>query len=102
MVEAPITYGSRLHNIWLQAFDELEMNRQMFAQEGVPLRGVVLNRVLPDKVEHCVEDTASERAPGRPEVRTAQEPRDAWEAGPGHGRPAFAVRWSTSARRWAR
>ena len=85
-----------------KAFDELEMNRQMFAQEGVPLRGVVLNRVLPDKVEHCVEDTASERAPGRPEVRTAQEPRDAWEAGPGHGRPAFAVRWSTSARRWAR
>jgi hypothetical protein len=24
----------------------------------VPLRGVVLNRVLPDKVEHCVEDAA--------------------------------------------
>eukprot|EP00908_Phaeocystis_cordata_P018526 Transcript_29988.p1 GENE.Transcript_29988~~Transcript_29988.p1 ORF type:complete len:332 (-),score=86.88 Transcript_29988:630-1577(-) len=38
-----------------KAFDELEMNRQMFAQEGVPLRGVVLNRVLPDKVEHIRE-----------------------------------------------
>jgi len=34
-----------------RAFDELEMNRQMFAQEGVAVRGVVLNKVLPDKVE---------------------------------------------------
>mmetsp|Transcript_74503 Transcript_74503/g.148080 ORF Transcript_74503/g.148080 Transcript_74503/m.148080 type:complete len:403 (-) Transcript_74503:370-1578(-) len=34
-----------------RAFDELEMNRTMFAQEGVPVRGVVLNKVLPDKVE---------------------------------------------------
>lgn len=33
------------------AFDELEMNRQMFANEGVAVRGVVLNKVLPDKVD---------------------------------------------------
>lgn len=34
-----------------KAFDELEMNRQMFASEGVKVRGVVLNKVMPDKVE---------------------------------------------------
>jgi BioD-like phosphotransacetylase family protein len=33
------------------AFDELEMNRQMFAAEGVRVRGVVLNKVRPDKVD---------------------------------------------------
>lgn len=35
-----------------KAFDELEMNRMMFAHEGVRVRGVVLNKVLPDKVEY--------------------------------------------------
>lgn len=34
-----------------KAFDELEMNRQMFAQEGVAVRGVVLNKVIPEKVD---------------------------------------------------
>jgi len=34
-----------------KAFDELEMNRQLFAQEGVPIAGVVLNKVMPDKVD---------------------------------------------------
>jgi len=34
-----------------RAFDELEMNRQMFAQEGVAVRGVVLNKVQPEKVD---------------------------------------------------
>lgn len=34
-----------------KAFDELEMNRQMFEREGVAVRGVVLNKVIPDKVE---------------------------------------------------
>jgi len=33
------------------AFDELEMNRQMFAHEGVAVRGVVLNKVQPGKVD---------------------------------------------------
>ena len=33
-----------------KAFDELEMNRQMFANEGVKVRGVVLNKVMPHKV----------------------------------------------------
>lgn len=34
-----------------KAFDELEMNRQMFEREGVAVRGVVLNKVLHDKVD---------------------------------------------------
>ena len=34
-----------------KAFDELEMNRHVFAQEGVAVRGVVLNKVMPEKVE---------------------------------------------------
>jgi len=34
-----------------RAFDELELNRQLFAHEGVAVRGVVLNKVQPDKVE---------------------------------------------------
>jgi len=34
-----------------RAFDELAMNREMFAQEGVAVRGVVLNKVQPEKVD---------------------------------------------------
>ena len=30
---------------------QLEMNRQMFLREGVSVRGVVLNKVLPEKVD---------------------------------------------------
>ena len=33
------------------AFDELEMNRAVLKDKGVRLRGVVLNKVVPDKVE---------------------------------------------------
>ena len=33
------------------AFDELEMNRVMCEAHGVRVRGVILNKVLPDKVE---------------------------------------------------
>ena len=33
------------------AFDELEMNRAVLKDRGVRLRGVILNKVLPDKVE---------------------------------------------------
>lgn len=33
------------------AFDELEMNRVMLKECGVRLRGVVLNKVMPDKVD---------------------------------------------------
>ena len=33
------------------AFDELEMNRAMLKDRGVRLRGVVLNKVVPEKVE---------------------------------------------------
>ena len=33
------------------AFDELEMNRAVLQQNGVRLRGVVLNKVMPEKVE---------------------------------------------------
>ncbi|KAL1503498.1 hypothetical protein AB1Y20_011979 [Prymnesium parvum] len=42
-----------------RAFDELEMNRRMFAAEGVAIRGVVLNKVTPDKVE-MVRDKMSQ------------------------------------------
>ena len=38
-----------------KAFDELEMNRQMFANEGVKVRGVVLNKVMPEKVAQVRE-----------------------------------------------
>ena len=38
-----------------KAFDELEMNRQMFANEGVKVRGVVLNKVMPQKVAQVRE-----------------------------------------------
>ena len=33
------------------AFDELEVNRAVLKDKGVRLRGVVLNKVVPDKVE---------------------------------------------------
>mmetsp|Transcript_2240 Transcript_2240/g.3037 ORF Transcript_2240/g.3037 Transcript_2240/m.3037 type:complete len:383 (-) Transcript_2240:196-1344(-) len=37
------------------AFDELELNRLMCEREGVRLKGVVLNKVRPDKVEMVTE-----------------------------------------------
>jgi len=33
------------------AFDELSLNRLACMQVGVPIRGVIVNKVLPDKVE---------------------------------------------------
>ena len=33
------------------AFDELEMNRIMLKDKGVRVRGVILNKVRPDKVD---------------------------------------------------
>lgn len=38
-----------------KTFDELEINRRVFAQEGVGVRGVVLNKVLPEKLEMVQE-----------------------------------------------
>jgi len=40
------------------AFDELEMNRLMFARQGVSVRGVVLNKVRHDKVDMVREKMA--------------------------------------------
>src|SRR5207244_551934 len=35
--------------------DEVSLNRALFEREGVPIIGVILNKVLPDKIDYVTE-----------------------------------------------